>query len=234
MPPATAATLTLAVLGTRGVPARYGGFETFAEQISARLARRGHEVTVYRRSRYAEGDLPGVQIVTLPALYTKHLETVSHGLLSALHCAGRRPDAALVCNAANAPFLPLLSAAGIATAINVDGIEWQRRKWHALGRAGHRLAEHLAVGLADAVVADAQVIREYYRRAHRQATELIPYGGDLEPPSSRRLLAELHLEPQGYDLCVCRFEPENNPLTVVRGHARLESPLPLIMVGGAP
>ncbi len=226
--------LRLAILGTRGVPARYGGFETFAEQIASRLARRGHHVTVYRRSRYAQGDLPGVEIVTLPAVYTKHLETVSHGLLSVLHCASRRPDAALVCNAANAPLLPLLAAAGVATALNVDGIEWQRRKWSAVGRGGHRLGEHLGVALADAVITDARVIQSYYRRRHGVETVFIPYGGDLEPPSSSTLLRELDLAPGAYDLCVCRFEPENNPLQVVRAHALLDAPPPLVMVGGAP
>ena len=84
---------TVAIIGTRGVPARYSGFETFAEQLGTRLADRGWRVVVYRRTRYAShGEVPSIDSVTLPALYTKYLETVSHSLLSTLHCARRRPD----------------------------------------------------------------------------------------------------------------------------------------------
>ncbi|MFQ5767535.1 MAG: DUF1972 domain-containing protein [Acidobacteriota bacterium] len=227
--------LSIAILGTRGIPARYGGFETFAEQLSHRLAQRGHEVTVYGRTRYAAaGQVDHVQSVALPALYTKYLETVSHGLLSILHCARHLPDIALVCNAVNAAFLPLLSAAGVITLVNVDGIEWQRRKWNRLGRGMHRLSEHLAVAHADAVIADARVIKSYYQRVHHAPTTFIPYGGDLAPPSDTAYLQHLGLRPGAYDLCVCRFEPENNPLTVVKARARLNSPHPLVMVGGSP
>jgi glycosyltransferase involved in cell wall biosynthesis len=228
--------LSVFILGTRGIPARYGGFETFAEQLSRRLTRRGHRVAVYCRSRYARTgeEVAGVEAVVLPALYTKYLETVSHGLLSALHCAGRRPDIALICNTVNAFYLPLLSRAGVPTVLNVDGIEWQRRKWNLLGRGVHRLAEHLAAAWADTVIADARVIGDYYRRVHGRRTVFIPYGGDLKPPGATPLLERLGLRPREYDLCVCRFEPENNPLTVVRAHARLGSRTPLVMVGGAP
>jgi glycosyltransferase involved in cell wall biosynthesis len=225
---------SLAILGTRGVPARYGGFETFAEQLATRLAGRGHRVTVYGRSRYTPAPLEGVESIVLPALYTKHLETASHTFLSTLHCMQRRPDVALMCNTANACFLPLLRANGIPTVLNVDGIEWQRRKWGCGARGVHLLAEHLAAAWADRMVADARFIARYYRERHGVASTQISYGGDLPAPTGRELLIELGLEEGGYDLCVCRFEPENRPLTVVQAHRRLQHPRPLVMVGGAP
>lgn len=227
--------LSLAILGTRGVPARYGGFETFAEQLALRLAARGHRVTVYGRSRYATAHtLAGVESRVLPALYTKHLETASHTFLSTLHCMARRPDVVLMCNTANACFLPLLRAAGIPTVLNVDGIEWQRRKWGRGARGVHLLAEHLAAAWADRVVADASFIARYYRDRHGIDSTQISYGGDLPKPVGREMLTELDLQEGEYDLCVCRFEPENRPLTVVQAHRRLVRPLPLVMVGGAP
>ena len=229
------ARLRLAILGTRGVPARYGGFETFAEQLAIRLAERGHEVRVYGRSRYAEEPPPfPVDAVTLPAVYTKHLETVSHGLLATLHLASRPVDAAIVCNAVHAPLLPLLRAAGVPAVLNVDGLEWRRRKWGGAARAVHRLAEHLAVACADVVVTDARTVQTYYRERHQAETTFIPYGGDLPPAAAGETLSSLGLSPGGYDLCVCRFEPENHPLLVVRARNRLRSRRPLVLVGGAP
>jgi glycosyltransferase involved in cell wall biosynthesis len=219
------------------VPARYGGFETFAEQLARRLADRGHRVSVYSRTRYASPHgLPGVDIPVLPAIYTKYLETVSHGLLSALHCCTRRPDVALVCNTVNAFFLPLLAQADLPVVLCVDGLEWQRRKWNHLGRAAHRVAEHLAAAWADVLVADARFIAEHYRAVHQVSPVFIPYGGDLDPPTpgDTGVLEELEVEPGAYDLSVCRFEPENNPLTIVRAHGRLGHSRPLVMVGGAP
>ena len=229
------ARLRLAILGTRGVPARYGGFETFAEQLATRLAARGHEVRIYGRTRYAGEPPPEpLRVVTLPAVYTKHLETVTHGVLAALHLASRPVDAALVCNAVHAPLLPLLRAAGVPAALNVDGLEWRRRKWGAMARGVHRLAEHLAVACADAVVTDARTVQAYYRERHQAETTFIPYGGDLPPEPAGETLSSLALRPGGYDLCVCRFEPENHPLLVVETRHRLAFRRPLVLVGGAP
>nr|MBA2339191.1 DUF1972 domain-containing protein [Pyrinomonadaceae bacterium] len=130
--------MRLAILGTRGVPASYGGFETFAEQLSTRLASRGHDVTVYCRSHYVSPrqlEYRGVRLKVLPTIRHKYLDTIVHTFLSALHAAGRgRYDAALICNAANAPFAPILRIAGTPVAINVDGLEHKRRKWNFLGR----------------------------------------------------------------------------------------------------
>src|ERR1700730_8313621 len=106
--------MRIGILGTRGIPARYGGFETLAEELSARLAARGHEVTVYTRTRYASPGLAtwrGARIRVLPTIPTKYLDTTIHGLLSGVDAAFERFDAVLVCNAINAAssFLPRLS-----------------------------------------------------------------------------------------------------------------------------
>ncbi len=229
--------MRLAIMGTRGIPARYGGFETFAEELAARLAAAGHEVTVYTRAHTA---VPGVErhrgarVRTLPALRAKTLETLSHTLLSSLDAGRRRYDAVLLCNAANAPFIPLLHARGLPVALNVDGLERKRRKWGALGRAYYRLCERWSARWADEVVTDAAVIQRYYRRAWRRASTMIPYGGDLPYPAGDAALRRLDLTDGGYLLYVSRFEPENNPDRVVAAYRDVPGDAPLVLVGGAP
>jgi glycosyltransferase involved in cell wall biosynthesis len=227
----------VAIIGTRGVPANYGGFETLAEELGSRLASRGHEVTVYGRRGFVDPKLGrhrGMDLIVLPALRSKHLETVSHTLVAAMHASRRGFDAVLMCNAANAPFVRILQMAGTPVALNVDGLERKRRKWGVAGRTYYRICERLAARLPDALVTDAEVIRRYYRRAYRASSEMIVYGGDLEPPTGTATLDRLGLVPGEYVIYVSRFEPENNPDRVVQAYAQVEGARRLVMVGGAP
>ncbi len=229
--------MRLAILGTRGIPARYGGFETLAEELSARLAAAGHAVTVYTRSHLA---VPGVNVHRgaavrrLPALRFKALETLSHTFLSCLDTSRRSFDAVLLCNAANAPLVPLLHARGLPVALNVDGLERKRRKWGILGRSYYRVCESLSVHWADALVTDARVIQLYYRRAWHRQSVMIPYGGDLPAPQGDEALRRLGLSQGGYLLYVSRFEPENNPDRVIAAYSKVPGRVPLVVVGGAP
>ncbi|HEX7705295.1 MAG TPA: glycosyltransferase [Thermoanaerobaculia bacterium] len=227
--------MRLAVLGTRGVPPEYGGFETFAAELSTRLVQRGHEVTVYCRERaggQSAGDVwNGVRRIVRPAIPHKYFETVSHAFVSAVDALGRDFDAVLVCNAANAFVLPLLRAGRIRTAINVDGIERRRRKWNAAGRAVYAMGEAFSVGFADTVVADAEVIARYYREQFSLDPVTIPYGAEFPVEEDSDVLGRLGLEARGYLLYVSRFEPENNPLEVVEAYEKLDAPPPLVMLG---
>ena len=137
----------VALIGSRGIPARYGGFETLMEELSVRLLSRGFHVTVYCRSHYTPRSLKehlGVRLVTLPTLRTKYLDTPIHTLLSSLHALRQRFDAAIVVNSANAIFVPLLRMAGTRVILNVDGIEKRRAKWGAPGRLVYAVSERLA------------------------------------------------------------------------------------------
>src|SRR6266542_5617556 len=230
--------MRLAILGTRGIPARYGGFETLAEELSARLASRGHDVTVYTRARYAEPGLTsyrGARIRVLPTIPTKYLDTVAHGVLSGFDAALERFDAVLVCNAINAAFAFLPRLGGRTRVIlNVDGLERNRRKWNALGRLAYRLSERLSTMVPDAVVSDARVIESYYRDRYGFSSVFIPYGGDLPEPKGIETLERLGLEPERYVLYVSRLEPENNADAVVRAFRDVPGSLPLVVVGDAP
>jgi glycosyltransferase involved in cell wall biosynthesis len=231
------APLRVALIGSRGIPARYGGYETLFDELAPRLVARRFEVTVYCRSHLVEAarrQRRGARLVRLPTVRTKHLETPVHTLLSCLHAAGERFDAALVVNGANALFLPLLAAAGVPTALNVDGIEKRRAKWGRFGRAVYALSERLATSLPDALVTDAEVIRRHYLERYGAASTPIAYGVDPRPLAGTRVLRRLGLESRRYLLYVSRFEPENNPHRVVEAYRRVGGSTPLVMVGGAP
>ena len=230
--------MRIGILGTRGIPARYGGFETLAEELSARLSARGHDVTVYTRSRYAQTGLAewrGAKIRVLPTIPTKYLDTVVHGVLSGFDAALESFDAVLVCNAINAAaaFLPRLGAR-TRVVLNVDGLERHRRKWSALGRLAYRVSERLSTIVPDAIVTDARVIQEYYRSRYGCASEFIPYGGDLPEPAGLDALTRLDLTPERYVLYVSRLEPENNALAVLRAYRDVPGDTPLVLVGDAP
>jgi glycosyltransferase involved in cell wall biosynthesis len=228
----------IGILGTRGIPARYGGFETLAEELSARLAARGHDVTVYTRSRYAQPGLRewrGAKVRVLPTIPTKYLDTVAHGFLSGIDAAFERFDSVLVCNAINAAasFLPRLGGR-TRVVLNVDGLERNRRKWSALGKLAYRVSERLSTIVPDAVVSDAQVIRDYYRDRYGFESHFIPYGADLPEPTGTDALDRLGLSREGYVLYVSRLEPENNADAVVRAYRGVPGETPLVIVGDAP
>ena len=229
--------MKIALLGTRGIPANYGGFETFAEQLSVRLAGRGHEVTVYcRRNQVADcGPLyRGVRIALLPTIAHKYLDTIVHTFFSTIHLLGRNCDLALFCNGANALFTVLPRLRGVPTVLNVDGLERQRTKWNALARAWYLLSERLATWFPNAVVADAAVIQNYYSERYGKATHLIAYGADTGKVETTAVLDRLGLRPEEYFLYVSRLEPENNALMVVRAFERSSVDKKLLVVGDAP
>ena len=226
------------MIGTRGVPARYGGFETAIEEVGRRLADRGHRVLVYSRNPDADTPLPrlyrGMRVVELPAMRRRSLETLSHTGVSIAHLLRRvHPDVAFVFNAANSLFLPALRAARIPVATHVDGLEWKRGKWGPAGQRYYRAAEAAAVRLSDALIADARGIADYYAQEFSAPTELISYGAPRVPTRTDRL-AELDLEAGGYHLVVARFEIENHIDVVVDGYTRSTARRPLVVVGSAP
>lgn len=229
--------LKIAMIGTRGVPAAYGGFETAVEEIGKRLVERGHEVTVYCRNIDGprEKSHLGMKLVHLPALRLKATETLSHSALSVLHAAFTpKPDIAFVFNAANAPFVPVLRARRIPVAVHVDGLEWKRAKWSGAGRRYYTAVEKLAVKWADALIADASGIADYYAGKFDAATELLTYGSPILRDAATDRLAELGIEPGKFHLVVARFEPENHVDMIVKGYSQSAAEYPLVVVGSAP
>lgn len=230
--------MNIAILGTRGIPASYGGFETFAEELSWRLVERGHRITVYCRSHYTPRQMRshrGIRLVVLPTIRHKYLDTVMHSFLCAIHTLGQNYDAVLVCNAANSIFVPFIRLSGAAVAVNVDGVERKRKKWNRVGQSYYHFSERVACRVADALVSDARVIQAYYRDTYRKGSHFIPYGASTEKTDSREALERFGLEPGKYWLYVSRFEPENNAHYVLEAFHRLGCyDFRLVMVGDAP
>ncbi len=228
--------MRIAILGTRGIPANYGGFETFAEHLSTRLVARGHDVTVYCRAHYISPrqlEYQGVRLKVLPTIRHKYFDTIVHGFLSGLHAAPNRYDAALICNAANALLAPMLRLAGTPVALNVDGLEHKRKKWNWIARRYYLLAERLATILPTETVTDAKVIQDYYQARYRAASTMIAYGAEVErrpDPMVRRW----RVEPNRYVLYVSRLEPENNAHLVIEAFKRVRTAHKLLIVGDAP
>jgi glycosyltransferase involved in cell wall biosynthesis len=229
--------MRIAILGTRGIPASYGGFETFAEHLSTRLVARGHEVTVYCRAHYVSPrqlEYHGVRLKVLPTIRHKYFDTVIHGFLSALHAVPGRFDVALICNAANAPFAPILRFTGTPVAINVDGLEHKRKKWGLLGRRYYKLAEYLSTVLPNVMVTDAQVIQDYYLVRHNAPSTMIAYGSEVERRPDRETVRKWRVEPNRYVLYVSRLEPENNAHLVIEAFKKVRTAYRLLVVGDAP
>jgi len=231
--------MKLAILGTRGVPAAYGGFETLAEELSARLAKRGHDVTVYARAHGVGAVVlshRGARVVHVPTVRRKYFDTVAHAALSGLHAATQGYDAVLVCNGVNALLcrLPRLLGAPTRIVLNVDGLERNRRKWNAFGKLAYALSERLSCVMPDSVVTDARSIETYYKETYGKESVYIPYGSDLAPAAGRAALERLGLVPGGYVLYVSRFEPENNPDAVVRAFRSVPGDTKLVLLGAAP
>jgi glycosyltransferase involved in cell wall biosynthesis len=229
--------MRIAILGTRGIPASYGGFETFAEHLSTRLVSRGHEVTVYCRSHYVSPrqlEYHGVRLKVLPTIKHKYLDTVVHTFFSSLHAAAERFDVALICNAANSPFAPILRLTGIPTALNVDGLEHKRKKWNALGRGYYKLCERLATWLPTEIVTDARVIQDYYSSRYNKQSTMIAYGAEVERRPDPSLVRRWDVQPNRYVLYVSRLEPENNAHLVIETFKRVRTGHKLLIVGDAP
>jgi glycosyltransferase involved in cell wall biosynthesis len=200
---------SVAIIGTRGYPSYYGGFETAVRKLAPELANMGWDVTVYGRPGATRTDDENAdpRVVARPTrgVETRNFSTLSYGFTAALDAATRRPDAALVMNVANGYFLPLLRARGIPTLMNVDGLEWERAKWSPLAKRVFRTGAKFTAQWADGLVFDAREIERYWDEKFAVGGTFIPYGGDVPPP----LDVPEGLEHRGYVLIVARFVPEN-------------------------
>ena len=237
--------MKIAFLGTRGIPANYGGFETFVEQISVRLAERGHAVSVYcREASYSEhmAEYKGVRRVTLSSIHTKYLDTLSHTLFSSIHVLGQRPEIVYCCNSANACFMWIPRLLGTKVILNTDGLEWERAKWNWAGKTFYRMSEYLACLFPNRLVSDSRVIQRYYRSKFGAESHFVAYGADIlergwgwDQLSGERCPEELQgIAREKYFLFVSRLEPENNPHLVVKAFEQVKTDMRLLIVGSAP
>ena len=226
--------MRIALIGGRGIPSNYGGFETFTEELSVRLAERGHQVTVYCRNRYPDPTYRGVRLIYLPTVRHKYLDTLAHTFLSTFHLLAHRADVALYMNAANA-FSPCRGCSPYPVAINVDGTERLRKKWNRPGPHLVSVLREAGDDIPQRDRTDAVTIQNYYLREYGKRSTFIPYGADAELDRNvRRYWSGWAWKNTAISSYVSRLEPENHALQVRQAFEKVPTDLRLALIGDAP
>jgi len=222
------------MLGMRGVPANYGGLETVAEEVAARMVERGHRVTAYCRAHNSPTDARehrGVRRIILPSLREKHLDTPSHTAVSAVHAFFHRSDVVHVFGVGNAPWLPLLRLAGKGTVISVDGMDWRRRKWGRFARAMLERSSRFAIRASGACITDSREVARHYHDTHGREPYYIAHGVDTRAVEGTAALATYRLADRGYLLFVGRITPEKGLHHLIDAFAAVETDMQCVIVG---
>jgi len=228
--------MKIALLGTRGIPASYSGFETCVEQLGQRLVERGHDVTVYCRSHHIAYDQPtfkGMQLVKHGTVANKYLDTIIHSFISSLHGLIKGYDIGLYFIAGNSPVTWIPRLVGTKTILNVDGLDWKREKWPLLAKKYIQAAEFLATKLPTAYLTDSRVVQAYYQDQYNNRPPYIPYGSEVEKLPPGETLEKFGLEPDKYILFVGRLVPENCAHHLVDAFKTLDTDMRCVIVGDA-
>lgn len=224
---------SVAIIGTRGYPSYYGGFETAVRKLAPYLAEANWQTTVYGRpgsTREHDSDRDfRVCTVETPGVESKSLSTLSFGLTSTLHACIRKPDVAIVMNVANGFWLPLLRLRGIPTLVNVDGIEWDRAKWGRFAKAVFKLGAKFTATFGDTLVSDSREIARRWKQDFKRDSVFIPYGG--EAPGALPVTEDL--PRRGYVLVVARFVPENSMNEFFEAVPAIAASYPVVIVGSS-
>ncbi len=226
--------MRIALLGTRGIPASYSGFETCVEKLGEQLVIRGHEVFVYCRSHhitYPGSTYKGARLIKLQTIPNKYLDTLVHSFFSSLHALPQKYDIALYFIAGNSPVTWIPRLVGTKTILNVDGLDWKREKWPALAKKYIQFAEYLATILPTTYLTDSHIVQDYYQSTYGTAPPYIPYGSDIEMVHPGDTLEKFGLTPQNYILFVGRLVPENCIHHLIEAYDTLNTDLKCVIVG---
>lgn len=225
----------LRILGTRGIPAAHGGFETFAEHLALFLAQRGWEVTVYCQEDGSgavfEDTWQGIHRVLMFTTTSGAAGTIVFDWRSTLH-ASQRDGLVLTLGYNTAVFCAIHRLRGRANVINMDGIEWRRQKWGAVAKAWFWLNDWAGCWLGNHLVADHPQIRRHLEtRVGAAKVTTIPYGADEVVAADAGLLTRFGVEADRYAVLIARAEPENSILEVVQAWSREHRGIHLVVLG---
>lgn len=229
--------LRVAIIGSRGYPCVYSGYETFVGELAERLVQAGLEVTVYNhRGLFSSRprSLNGINLVYLPTIERKTLSQFVHSLQAAIHSACRPFDIVLAVNSANGPFGLIFRLFGKRSAINVDGLEWRRPKWRGLGARYFHWAAGMAARFYDVIIADCRGMRDVYSREFGVDSAVIAYGAYVRPSREPNRIRRWNLRSREYYLIVGRLIPDNNADLLIREFLATESRRKLVVVGDVP
>ena len=233
------ANIRVAMLGSRGIPARYGGSETAIEEIGWRLTKEGHRVLVYCREHNSKTDARehrGMERVVLPSIHSKNWDTPSHTLFSLLDLMLHKRDVDILHfhGVGNSVFLPVLKLTRWKTVVTVDGPDWERPKWGWLAKKVLKFSARLTASLADCTITDNLVSQKLYRELFGLSTEYIPYGAYVTQEKDTDELAQFGLTKDGYFLYVGRLIPDKGCHLLVEAFQKVKTDKKLVMVGGNP
>jgi glycosyltransferase involved in cell wall biosynthesis len=225
----------LAILGTRGIPARYGGFETFAEELSAHLVKRGIDIAVFCDTRDTgfKNEYKGIKLIHVKEIHLGPFSTIIHDLVCILR-ALKGYDLIYMLGYGAGLFFWIPKVVRKTLWVNMDGLEWKRSKWPWYGKLYLKISEWLAAKSASSLIADCERIRDYLTSKYGQNIKCytIPYGADIvDVPPDVKQLKELLLESFDYYLVVCRLEPENHIREIIQGFVASNTAKQLIIIG---
>ena len=229
--------INISIIGTRGYPYVYSGYETFVKQLSERLVLKNCNVTVYCHKGLFENrpkEIKGIKLVYIPTIETKILSQPVHSFLSIIHACFSRPDVLLVVNSANGPFGFFTKLFRMPTAINVDGLEWLRPKWRGLGSIYFKWASKMATLFFDQIINDSDEMRKVYLDIFKRDSKVIAYGANIRKSKNPDLINKWNLKKREYYLVIGRLIPDNNADLIIKGFLKSSSKKKLVIVGDVP
>lgn len=226
--------MKILILGTRGIPNRYGGFEYFAEKLAEKLTLFGHEVLVFEPvNQMVSSTMHGKAIkypIKVSGWLPKNLQRLQYDLKSLLDAKRLYPSLIIRCGYSHAIFLPFFGKTFRKKIVtNVDGLEWKREKWSTLGRTFLKFCEYLSAKFEPNLIADSKVIQNYLQEKYGRQIGYISYGADIPPKASEQYLLKLGLVPYDYLLTVARLEPENGISEIIE--ASITTKKKIVLVG---
>ncbi len=229
--------MKIAIIGSRGYPYVYSGYETFVKELSERLVQKNIQVKVYCHKNLFDSHpkyVNGIELVYMPTIETKSLSQLIHSLFSMIHACCTKTDIILTVNAANGPFGLISKLFHKPTLINVDGLEWLRPKWKGLGSKYFYFSAKLATKLYDAIITDAEEMRKVYLLEFNKESTVIAYGANIRYSQNAALIDQFNIKAQEYYLIVGRLIPDNNADLIVDGFVKSRSSKKLVIVGDVP
>jgi glycosyltransferase involved in cell wall biosynthesis len=225
--------LTIAMIGTRGLPSSYGGVEVAVEALSRELVRRGHRVSVYGRSAYCDPrvrELDGVEQIPLPQINTKHLEAISHTVLATCHAVSRRRFDVIHFHATGPAMLSVLTrACKVPTVATIHGLDWRREKWGAVARGSLRVAARIAATVPDRTIAVSSELARSLSSRYETSAAYIPNGVHLDGLDEQ--LAIDGLQPGRFILQLGRIVPEKQAHVSIRAFKEVDGDYRLAIAG---
>ncbi len=226
--------MKVAIIGTRGIPASYSGFETSVQETAIRFVKKDIETIVYcRTNHYNErrDEFKGVKLIYLPSVKSKHLDTITNTLLTFFHLLFKKYNAVILYGVGNALFIPLIKFVGKPVISVVDGADWERKKWGKFAKGFLKFSRSFAVNFSNYCVVDNELLVEEYNKRFRKKTVYIPYGANLNFENNIEILKKFGVEKNKYIIFVGRFVKEKGIEFLIENFEKINTDYKLIIIG---